>query len=144
MVELRRTKRRVAKKGPGIVREPGEFKQSAESRVTKPALPKKKKKKTTSEEKAPAKTVYAQPDGLTGKALFDDLRKSYVGTAPLPPAPVLGARQKRWKHSGRKPITDPKDVPADWNSHEPDLDPKYISPSWKVPVYFSTLHFDLW
>ncbi|KAJ5135670.1 uncharacterized protein N7515_004948, partial [Penicillium bovifimosum] len=109
-------------------KEPGDFKQSSEFRVTKPAPPKRKKKtteKTTREGKgkAPAKTVYAQPDGLTKEALFEDLKRSYVGKAPVHPAPKLGRRQTRWKHPG-DPITDLKNVPTGWNSNEPDLDPR--------------------
>lgn len=52
-----------------------------------------------------------------------DLNVSYVDKSK-PVALSRGPKQPRWRHRGPRPLVDPKEFPAGWNSNEPDLDPK--------------------
>lgn len=76
--------------------------------------------------KIPATTTSRSPWDPTPRRRLNvedlDLGKSYVGLIPLPaPPPQRPPRQPRWKHTGDKPLTDPKELPQGWNTREPDL-----------------------
>lgn len=55
-----------------------------------------------------------------------DLKRSYVESAKGEPNSQLALkpRQKRWKHDGTSPLINVEELPEDWNTREPDLDPK--------------------
>jgi len=55
-----------------------------------------------------------------------DLDVSYEEFMDLEPEPETErpARQERWQHHGSEPLIDIDSLPADWNTREPDLDPK--------------------
>jgi sRNA-binding protein len=95
--------------------------QTSAARAKK-ALAKRKAKTAT---KAPAKATAKTTKNAAAKKedeIPKDLDKSFIGK--YKPELIRPPKRQTWKHDGDTPITDIKQAPTGWTSHDADLDPK--------------------
>lgn len=87
-------------------------------------LPNRKTRRRTKKSKPNSKYT-GSPKDETERQILNvddlDLDTSYVDV-DTPMSEPKADKSRRWKHSGKEPLTDPKRLPKGWTNLEPDLD----------------------
>lgn len=116
---------RLGKGGSVLETTPSNKKRKASSDLeSEEEVPNRKTRRRTKKIKSSSKYT-GSPKDETERQILNvddlDLDTSYVDV-DTPMSMPKADKPRRWKHSGKEPLTDPKRLPKGWTNLEPDLD----------------------